>query len=176
MNKAEYKKLKKKKKDARHTETPHAKGLPPKGEEDLKNEEGQPPEGTRKNDKDEGNRRNAAANPEKNQMKVKKKKNEVKIKKEDDAKTGPAAARGGGGRRQTRGREKSKPKLFFQRQGADSSRCRMHAINNALGRAALGAGAFEAAADAFDRQYGFSGSRLYTFLADVGTFLHSRPG
>lgn len=68
------------------------------------------------------------------------------------------------------GRCGQKPKVFFQRQGPGSSRCRLHALNNALGRPAMDVKRFEAAADAFDERYGLSGSRLYFLLADVGTY------
>jgi hypothetical protein len=58
------------------------------------------------------------------------------------------------------------PRVFFQKQKM-GTRCRMHALNNALGRAAIGIEGFNAACDAFDARYGLSGSRLYFLLADV---------
>lgn len=70
---------------------------------------------------------------------------------------------GGKGRTQ---QTKAPRGVFFQKQKM-GTRCRMHALNNALGRAAIGVEGFNAACDAFDAHYGLSGSRLYFQMADV---------
>ncbi|KAL6059849.1 Claspin [Balamuthia mandrillaris] len=53
---------------------------------------------------------------------------------------------------------------FFQKQKAQDSSCRMHALNNAMGRAALSPNKFFNLCDEFDRHHGTSGSRDFFFL------------
>lgn len=55
-------------------------------------------------------------------------------------------------------------KIFFQKQKKDDGYCRLYAINNALGRAALSMAKFEKFCDQFDYENNTKGSRQFFFI------------
>lgn len=69
-------------------------------------------------------------------------------------------------------RQKQKDKVFFQKQ-TDGNNCRMHAINNALGRSVLSRHAFTSYCDSFDQLHQCRGSRQFFFITGDGVNLLS---